>query len=230
MRQKRRASASIAVSPLDNDESRRLKAATKKNRNTMDATVTVRPIHPPSFERISEMQTIPEHSVDDFDVATGQPAGRPSMPRTPYPTYPMYPGLQSHSSEPGKGPALPTMLNRPRKLSGSTTGTVSSGESVGSDMRTSSWGSRPTSFDSAETTGWRPSYQRPALSATQRIPVQPDEMFAALPGEVLDLILAKLKQLHVGRGSNSCATCWTRDLCNVSLCSRKWARHARSAL
>lgn len=198
--------------------------AKRKKRNTMDATVTVRPTHPPSFDRISEMQTIHENSADDFDVQ------RPSMTPT---SYPMYPGLQSHSADAGQtGPSIPAVLNRPRKLSGSTTGTMSSmhsSESILSETRNSPWTSRATSFDSMEMNGWRPSW-RPTPSTARKGPAQPDEIFAALPGEVLELILAKLKQLHIGRGGDSCTTCWMRDLCNVCLSSRKWLKYARCAL
>lgn len=55
-------------------------------------------------------------------------------------------------------------------------------------------------------------------------------MCDALPGEVLEVILEMLKQLHLERGSESCATCWMRDVSNVALCSRKWYKAARLAL
>jgi hypothetical protein len=59
---------------------------------------------------------------------------------------------------------------------------------------------------------------------------KPDEMFGRLPGEVLELILDKLKGSHLDKGNDSCATCWMRDLCNISLASRKWSRYSQAAL
>jgi hypothetical protein len=58
----------------------------------------------------------------------------------------------------------------------------------------------------------------------------PDERFEAMPGEVLKLVLERLKDLHLSPGSDSCATCWMRDVGSISLASRKWAKYARAAL
>jgi hypothetical protein len=109
-------------------------------------------------------------------------------------------------------------------------------------MRSASWSSQ-SSFESVESSGggnssggggWHNSYlyQRPAPLARPRFRVKkaPGELFAALPGEVLELILDELKQLHLAKGSDSCATCWMRDLCSVSLSARKWYKFARTAL
>ncbi|KAH8893843.1 hypothetical protein GQ53DRAFT_611629, partial [Thozetella sp. PMI_491] len=60
--------------------------------------------------------------------------------------------------------------------------------------------------------------------------VKPGELFAELPGEVLELILEHLKRLHLSPGSTSCATCWMRDCCSVALAARKWLKYARVAL
>lgn len=54
--------------------------------------------------------------------------------------------------------------------------------------------------------------------------------FASLPVEVLEVILEMLRELHLDKGSESCATCWMRDVCNVAVCSRKWSKAARLAL
>lgn len=59
---------------------------------------------------------------------------------------------------------------------------------------------------------------------------KPGELFAALPGEVLELILAELHKLHLKPGSNSCETCWMRDCCSVALSARKFLKYAREAL
>ncbi|KAG5971158.1 hypothetical protein E4U58_000213 [Claviceps cyperi] len=53
---------------------------------------------------------------------------------------------------------------------------------------------------------------------------------SALPGEVLDVILEMLKEIHLDQGSGGCATCWMRDVSSVALCSRKWYKAARLAL
>ncbi|KAG6103622.1 hypothetical protein E4U14_006166 [Claviceps sp. LM454 group G7] len=53
---------------------------------------------------------------------------------------------------------------------------------------------------------------------------------SALPGEVLDVILEMLKEIHLDQGSEGCATCWMRDVSSVALCSRKWYKAARLAL
>lgn len=155
---------------------------------------------------------------------------------------PVYPGLQSTMAKvPGTPP--PTSLNSPRKLSGSSSAgsmsTMFSRESVRSEMqRSSSWGSK-TSFESFDSGQWQPldhivspcsPYRTPESLRRQRTLPQADELFAELPGEVLELILDMLKQAHLDRAGDSCATCWMRDLCNVSLASRRWCKYARAAL
>ena len=58
----------------------------------------------------------------------------------------------------------------------------------------------------------------------------PGEGFKNLPEEILLVVLAALKKSHLEVGSLSCATCWMRDLTNVSLSSRKWWGAARCLL
>ncbi|KAK0660853.1 hypothetical protein QBC41DRAFT_38013 [Cercophora samala] len=72
-------------------------------------------------------------------------------------------------------------------------------------------------------------WQKPAPIKQYRKKAQ-GELFAALPGEVLELILAELCKLHLGPGRNSCATCWMRDCCSVALSARKFLKYAREAL
>jgi len=73
--------------------------------------------------------------------------------------------------------------------------------------------------------------QRPApIKKAYRSTAKPGELFAALPGEVLELILEELKKQHLQPGSESCATCWMRDCCSIMLTSRKWSKFARAAL
>ncbi|KAF5526861.1 hypothetical protein CGCA056_v000536 [Colletotrichum aenigma] len=153
----------------------------------------------------------------------------PRIARVPY-------ALQTTSAE-SKGvvEAMPvTPLNRPRKLSQASTVTVTSvnspRDSFDSRSRSSSWSSNRSSFESRDS--WRPDYlyQRPSQPVVFRKKAQPGEIFAKLPGEVLELILGELKKLHLDRSSESCATCWMRDLCSISLTARKWCKYARVAL
>jgi hypothetical protein len=167
----------------------------------------------------------------------GQIVDSPTSPtRSSIQSYPMYPGLQSptRASPRSFDPAY-QVLNTPRKLSSSSTvsaSTVYSRETARSEMvRASSWGSK-SSFDSSETTQWRPDggYHRPEPLKGKRRVTQQGEAFLALPDEVLGVILEMLKQLHLRKGSNSCSTCWMRDVCSISLCSRKLVKSARNAL
>ncbi|KAK0628397.1 hypothetical protein B0T17DRAFT_489289, partial [Bombardia bombarda] len=74
-------------------------------------------------------------------------------------------------------------------------------------------------------------WHKPAPAKTYRRKAKPGELFAALPGEVLELILEELRKLHMQPGGgNSCATCWMRDCCSVALSARKFLKHARKAL
>lgn len=150
-----------------------------------------------------------------------------------------------------------TLENRARRGSSSTVGSYSSAlsswESVEGRMRSSSWGSQ-TSFESMSSPAqkglaasrlsyanyqlqnsgqhvpWRPQVQRPAPIKAYRIKRKPGELFAALPGEVLELIMDWLKKLHLQPGSASCATCWMRDCCAVALSAKKWLKFARVSL
>ena len=158
--------------------------------------------------------------------------------------------------ETAAGPARPSMYNRPRRLSNmsnasrvsssaGTTGytTSASRESFESRMRSSSFSSH-ASFESFESIqsfhsalsansaspppshGW----PGPAQLRPPRKKAKPGEQFAALPGEVLELVMAELRKLHLGPGSTSCATCWMRDCCSVMISARKWRKFARAAL
>ena len=173
-----------------------------------------------------------EQSVVDFVVRTERSLANWTTPKTAFPG--AFTPLVDNTSYLD---SYPMLLNHPRKLSStsvtSSANSTTSRESFGSGMRMSSWGSK-TSFDSMESINaqaqqrW-PSYQRPApIKALRKS--RPGEMFATLPGEVLELILDELKKLHLGKGSESCATCWMRDLGSISLTSRKWHKFARTSL
>ncbi|KAA8636877.1 hypothetical protein SMACR_00305 [Sordaria macrospora] len=76
-------------------------------------------------------------------------------------------------------------------------------------------------------------FQKPAQVSRPKPPrrkSKPGELFAALPGEVIELILEELQNLHFKPGTNSCATCWMRDCCNIAMSARKFLKYAREAL
>ncbi|KAK4232400.1 hypothetical protein QBC38DRAFT_405929 [Podospora fimiseda] len=73
-------------------------------------------------------------------------------------------------------------------------------------------------------------WQRPAQIKPQRRKAAQGELFAALPGEVLEMILDELRHLHLKPSSTSCATCWMRDCCSVAISARKFLKYAREAL
>lgn len=54
--------------------------------------------------------------------------------------------------------------------------------------------------------------------------------FSDLPGEILEMIVQSVKESHLGKGSESCATCMMRDLCSVALCSRNLSVYAYVSL
>lgn len=56
------------------------------------------------------------------------------------------------------------------------------------------------------------------------------EGFKKLPEEILLVILAELRKVHLDTGSRSCSTCWMRDVMNLGLSCKKWWGAARSAL
>ncbi|KAI5926333.1 hypothetical protein F4810DRAFT_699782 [Camillea tinctor] len=89
-----------------------------------------------------------------------------------------------------------------------------------------------TSFDSWNSAPRRPEYgfQRPAPIKQYRRRREQGEILAALPDEVLKLILDNLKESHLRPGSFSCATCMMRDLCSVAMSARKLLKPAQTVL
>ncbi|KAK3311117.1 uncharacterized protein B0T15DRAFT_61876 [Chaetomium strumarium] len=148
------------------------------------------------------------------------------------------------------GPERPGGYNKPRRLSNGSTSSATSSMVSGSDgfdrrIRTASVSSSQTSIDSWPTSpaaspvtwatqngspGQNYPWHKPAPIKTYRRKTQPGELFAALPGEVLGLILEELRKLHLQPGSSSCATCWMRDCCSVAVSARKFLKYAREAL
>ncbi|OAA73842.1 hypothetical protein ISF_00743 [Cordyceps fumosorosea ARSEF 2679] len=141
----------------------------------------------------------------------------------------------------GRRGQTPRPLNRPRKISTShardssfvpTRTSSSSYETPPSPQHYTAPYQSPTTAGSPTTSLIPRPRQRPA-------PTSPNELFGTLPGEVLDVILEWLQALHLdppspssssGGGPRSCATCWARDLCSLSLASRRWSAPARAAL
>ncbi len=72
----------------------------------------------------------------------------------------------------------------------------------------------------------------PARQLVRKISPQltPGDGFKKLPKEILIVILEELKRLHLGVGSHSCSTCWTRDLVNLGVTCTKWWGAVRGAL
>ncbi|KAI1334992.1 hypothetical protein F5Y15DRAFT_428498 [Xylariaceae sp. FL0016] len=76
-------------------------------------------------------------------------------------------------------------------------------------------------------------YQRPALlkqARPYRRRREQGEILAALPDEVLGLVLDNLRASHLAPNSVSCATCMMRDFCSVALSSKKLLKAAQIAL
>ncbi|KAM3514173.1 hypothetical protein MY11210_002164 [Beauveria gryllotalpidicola] len=135
----------------------------------------------------------------------------------------------------------PRSLNRPRKIS-----TWYSRDSSPCSPKRPSYETRQQQYysPSAHQQQYGIQYQSPTSSSPtsslvartrqqqkKKPPPEPNALFGTLPGEVLEVVLEWLRELHVGDpASTSCATCWARDLCSLSLASRKWSEVARLAL
>lgn len=73
-------------------------------------------------------------------------------------------------------------------------------------------------------TGWQ--CRTDMVGHTRKRKAAPNELFDKLPLEVLTMVMGHLKNLHLQR-SNSCATCWLRDCCSITLCNRKLLKASR---
>ncbi|KAI1121452.1 hypothetical protein F5Y10DRAFT_256345 [Nemania abortiva] len=124
----------------------------------------------------------------------------------------------------------PTVYQRRPSTSSSVTSSVGSKDTF--DAILASPTSSRTSFESWQSTsrksenGW----QRPGPIKQYRRRREEGELFAALPEEVLSLILQRLKESHLKPSSPSCATCMMRDLCSVAVSAKKLLKVARVAL
>jgi hypothetical protein len=96
-------------------------------------------------------------------------------------------------------------------------------------LRATSWTYQGEHVPPKPTTLLRPQRLTPHIPKLKNTP---GEAFRKLPKELLIVIVDQLKTLHLegGVGSGTCPTCMMRDLCNLSLTSRKWAAAARPKL
>ncbi|KAI1100227.1 hypothetical protein F4804DRAFT_344888 [Jackrogersella minutella] len=127
----------------------------------------------------------------------------------------------------------PATYNRSGRPSSSASSVASSARTNDTfDAILSSPTSSRTSFESWNSGPRRVEYgwQRPAPIKQYRRRRETGELFAALPEEVLGLILDELKKLHLKPGSTSCATCMMRDMCSAAVSARKMLKVAQVAL
>ncbi|KAG6005414.1 hypothetical protein E4U21_000194 [Claviceps maximensis] len=215
----------------------------------MSSTMMMRP-HPvaaaATLERMPDLYSIPE---DGIYRKNSPLSPRPSTAcETTTAAYPMYPGLQTPKMDRTRSAdSLPITLHRPRKPSGTRTEPTWAGSRpplVSSmsmqTMRSSSWDrafNNINGYDQIETrmrrtTSFMPTRTPPLLKKQNgsRSRALLGDLCSALPGEVIEVILEMLKQLHLDRASESCATCWMRDVSSAALCSRKWYKAARLVL
>ncbi|KAK8084428.1 hypothetical protein PG997_005699 [Apiospora hydei] len=171
-----------------------------------------------------------QSSFGAYNAASSPSSYFPQQPRSstrPTPP-PIAPGSYAQFDN---RPSPPLTWQRPSSSSSNASAsTVMTRESL---MRSPA--SSRTSFESWDSSmsprkaDFSPSWQRPAPIKQYRRRA-PGELFAALPGEVMQLILDHLGDLHLEPSSTSCATCMMRDFCSVALSARKLLFHARTAL
>jgi hypothetical protein len=219
----------------------------------MSSTATIKSFPLPPAFTAADLYSIDEDGSADATSnehvsRMGRTTRAPSQPSA----HPAHPGMQNASRFQDRSQeSFHTTLKRPKKLAGisannSSGGGGSSGSGSnytpppsplahegidGPRKRTPSIGNR-MNLNTLETSSWvRESvYQSSPIRTAFRPDRGPNELFNLLPGEVLDLVLQSLKALHLGKNSESCATCLMRDLCSTALCSRRWYKHARVAL
>lgn len=155
--------------------------------------------------------------------------------------YPMYPGLQTATIERIRKPdSTPVILNRPRRLAGTTASGARYGPIPQPQKSMLGQWSVHDRNEQQDSQAWATANQllnrRPstagsvASSRPSSRGLAANELFSTLPEEVLHVIVENLKDLHLAAESDSCATCWMRDLCNLSVTTRRWNKIARSAL
>ncbi|KAG5952712.1 hypothetical protein E4U53_000091 [Claviceps sorghi] len=204
-------------------------------------TMPPSPVVPPAaLDRTPDLHPIPE------DAICQQKSSLPTRPSTACATtaaYPMYPGLQTPKMQRTRSTdSLPAALNRPTRLSGTkpepprAPGRPPRASQAPMGLQTSPssdkglHGQDRMDARMRRPTGSMPTRTPPLLKKQKSRRPPLGELCSALPGEVLEVILEMLKQLHLDRPGESCATCWMRDASSVALCSRKWYKAARLVL
>ncbi|KAK2071207.1 hypothetical protein P8C59_005648 [Phyllachora maydis] len=107
-----------------------------------------------------------------------------------------------------------------------------SSDSVAMCYAPTSNGCQPPTFDQRQHSFHGHDGHRPSVppQAVYRRTAKPGDIFANLPGEVLEMMLGHVKEAHLEPGTLGCATCWMRDCCAVALSARKLLPYARVAL
>ncbi|KAG6203687.1 hypothetical protein E4U35_004095 [Claviceps purpurea] len=188
-----------------------------------------------------DLWPIAEDSVDQRQTSFSTPA---SVVDAKADLCPMYPGLQTPKMD--RTPSRDSLFldPRPRHLSVTRSDYARPRKSlqvqeppVRFRKRTSSRDCRLSGYfpvDSPYPPLGRMSYvpiRTPPILKNHRNSRPPlGDQCSALPGEVLDVILGMLKEIHLDQWSEGCATCWMRDVSSVALSSRKWYKAARLAL
>ncbi|KAG6079791.1 hypothetical protein E4U16_000809 [Claviceps sp. LM84 group G4] len=188
-----------------------------------------------------DLWPIAENSVDQRQTSLTTPA---SIADAKADLCPMYPGLQTPKTD--RTPSRDSLFldPRPRHLSVTRSDYARPRNSLQVQeppvrfcKRTSSQGCHLSGYfpvDSPYPPLGRMSYvpiRTPPILKNHRNSRAPlGGQCGALPGEVLDVVLEMLKEIHLDQGSEGCATCWIRDVSSVALCSRKWYKAARLAL
>lgn len=108
-----------------------------------------------------------------------------------------------------------------------TNGSLSPRSSVSSyASMASSIGSSHTTYSYSSASSTPPSLvSRPSnysLQVKARLRAPPRPFFQKLPPEIYDCILRQLRVFHEDEKSQSCQTCYQRDLCSLSATSRAW--------
>ncbi|KAH6691696.1 hypothetical protein F5X68DRAFT_259689 [Plectosphaerella plurivora] len=235
LQHKRRYSAAPIVHYSGGDENH-LKAPLRFLPPTMASTTVLAPRAAPSYHGASsEFYPLElDQPVSGYVGKTNHNAGR--LPHSAAPA-----GFEKNALLHQKGgEGYPFVLNRPRKLSAATTVTVTPvtpSDGFDSRSRSSSWSSQTTvvSKESARYPTYHSDlgHRTPSPSKTvfpRTVKRQPGELFASLPPTVLSTILVKLRESHLELKSDSCSTCWMRDVCAMAVVSRKWHGLAQSVL
>ncbi|CAK7271250.1 hypothetical protein SEPCBS119000_004504 [Sporothrix epigloea] len=227
----------------------------KKNMITVAGHAHPRPSSPKSKTAVS----IAAMSLDEL-AETHAPAPRPAEKRLPTATAPSLPLGEQHPTkdlardtdrpmerQESHAPAAQQQttyaeqqrqhelaLQQHRLPSSSRVPTPTAARPTSSTHMTQArMGVRPPHMPSGPRPGvpfqWqRPAPIKPAKALRRRAP---GEVFAALPGEVLELILDELRNLHLENAeTKTCATCWMRDAGAMALTARKMLKYARVAL